>query len=83
MPKMPNSPESQLKRFLDQQQGYTIAMRLIMTLLVANKEVSVEAALALARSELEPSTFLTHKELFQSVISDVVSSAARLRDGQA
>jgi len=79
MPKMPDSPEAMMKRFLDQQRGYTIAMRLVMTLLVAGKEVTVDAAMKLAREELEPSVVITYNELFRSVISDVVAAANRLR----
>ncbi|MVA09104.1 hypothetical protein GOZ78_03600 [Agrobacterium vitis] len=65
----------------EQQQGYMIAMRCIMTLLVAKKPVTVETTLALARKELEPHAFLAHKETLQSIVSDVVSSAKRLKSG--
>lgn len=81
MPKQP-TPEAQLAAMFNQSQGYMIAMRLVMTLLVAGRPVTVAAALELAKEELEPAAFFSHKALFQSVISDVVRSADRLR-GQA
>lgn len=68
-----------IERMMDATMGNNIAMRCVLSLMLAEREVTEDAVAAMMHEELDPAFCEKYEDFVRTLVKDVLASVVRLK----